>query len=597
MAASETVRLRLHFDYPPPSSPRCSVFWLLADLTKCRVVTDLASLIRHRFGFSSGAALALYLEGGLLPPTESARLVRDNDCLRVKLEDVEVVENSVVVSNGLGYSHKKTRKRRTTWEEEESDAENNQYTEKHWKRGEISETSSSLEQDQGTRKKNKKRKRNEGGSENSGKWTPKKSGKEKEGKAENKKQKKSPKPSKAKKLPERTKKSHSVQKSASSQSNAAEIKRKKDIGLSAKANPDTSSDSDSSATSSDDSHTKMSLGGKKLVEKPSFITSKPTGSHPTADRLVSIGSNAPSVKGKGTQESSSSLDSSSSTDDQGRMPKRAPALAPPPTGTTVSPGSSQANGPDTDNHLGTRQEMRYSHLWDKPILGNSGKQLTPLAPEAAPHPSSFGRGRGRGEDIFPWRGPRGRGFRGIRGRGRGGNINYVFNGESQKQQQLTEVVKNTSIIIQNPAETPQKDYSLLPQLAAPPRVGEKIAFKLLELTADYSPDVSSYKTSTGRLHITIQQDFDLTRMIKKQYEGRIINYNSDAQEVDIEILSSLPVVKEPGKFDLVYQNENGTEVVEYAVSQDKRITICWKELIEPRLIIEPHADPPSTEQA
>ncbi|XP_027726077.1 coilin [Vombatus ursinus] len=575
MAASETVRLRLHFDYPPPSSPRCSVFWLLADLTKCRVVTDLASLIRHRFGFSSRAALGLYLEGGLLPPTESARLVRDNDCLRVKLEDVEIIENSVAVSNGLSYSYKKARKRRTTWEEEEeSDAENDQYTEKHWKRGEISETSSSLEPNQGTRKKNKKRKRNEGGSENNGKWTPKKLGKEKEGKAEDKKQKKSPKPSKAKTLPERTKKSCSIQKSASSKKNLAETERKKDVGLSAKANPDTSSDSDSSDTSSDDSHNKTSLGGKKLIEKPSFITSKPTGSHPTADRLItSIGSNAPSVKGKGTQASSSSLDSSSSSDDQSRVPKRTPALAPPPTGTGVSPGSSQGNGPDTDNHLGTRQEMRYPDLWDKPVLGNSGKQLTPLALQAASHPSSFGRGRGRGEDIFPWRGPRGRGFRGIRGRGRGGNINYVFNGESQKQQQLTEVVKNTSIIIQNPVETPQKDYSLLPQLAAPPRVGEKIAFKLLELTADYSPDVSSYK------------------------EGKIINYNPDAQEVDIEILSSLPVVKEPGKFDLVYQNENGTEVVEYAVSQDKRITICWKELIEPRLIIEPHADTPSTEQA
>ncbi|XP_074079762.1 coilin [Macrotis lagotis] len=575
MAASETVRLRLHFDYPPPSSPRCSVFWLLADLTKCRVVTDLASLIRHRFGFSSGAALGLYLEGGLLPPTESARLVRDNDCLRVKLEDVEIVENSVAISNGLSYSYKKARKRRTTWEEEESDAENDQYTEKHWKGGEVSETSSSPEPDQGTRKKSKKRKRNDGVSENNGKWTPKKSGKEKERKIEDKKQKKSPKPSKAKTLPEQNKKSCRVQKNASSKNSSADTKRKKDIGLAAKAaNPDNSSDSDSSATSSEESHSKTSPGGKKLIEKTSFVTSKPTGSHPTADRLItSTGSNAPSVKGKGTQALSSSLDSSSSSDDQNKLPKRASTMAAPPTGTTISAGSSQANGPDTDSLLGTRQEMRYSDLWDKTVLGNGGKQLMPLVPEAAPHPSSFGRGRGRGEDIFPWRGPRGRGFRGIRGRGRGGNINYVFNGESQKQKQLTEIVKNTSVIIQNPVETPQKDYSLLPQLAAPPQVGEKIAFKLLELTADYSPDVSNYK------------------------EGRIINYNPDAQEVEIEILSSLPVVKEPGKFDLVYQNENGTEVVEYAVSQDKRITICWKELIEPRLIIETHTDTPNTEQA
>lgn len=30
-------------------------------------------------------------------------------------------------------------------------------------------------------------------------------------------------------------------------------------------------------------------------------------------------------------------------------------------------------------------------------------------------------------------------------------------------------------------------------------------------------------------------------------------------------------LKEPGKFDLVYHNENGTEVVEYAVTQEKRV--------------------------
>lgn len=82
MAASETVRLRLQFDYPPPATPHCMDFWLLVDLNRCRVVTDLISLIRQRFGFSSGAPLALYLEGALLPHGESGRLVRDNDCLR-----------------------------------------------------------------------------------------------------------------------------------------------------------------------------------------------------------------------------------------------------------------------------------------------------------------------------------------------------------------------------------------------------------------------------------------------------------------------------------------------------------------------------------
>ncbi|EHB07935.1 Coilin [Heterocephalus glaber] len=151
-----------------------------------------------------------------------------------------------------------------------------------------------------------------------------------------------------------------------------------------------------------------------------------------------------------------------------------------------------------------------------------------------------------------------------RGRGRGHALSCVLNKnpECQKQQQLSETVTNTSTIIQNPVELP-KDYSLLPLLAAAPKVGEKIAFKLLELTSDYSPDFSDYK------------------------EGKLLSHNPETQQVDIEILPSLPAVKEPGKCDLVYHSENGTEVVQYAVTQERRITVFWRELIDPRLIIEP----------
>lgn len=160
-----------------------------------------------------------------------------------------------------------------------------------------------------------------------------------------------------------------------------------------------------------------------------------------------------------------------------------------------------------------------------------------------------------------------------RGRGRGHALSCVLNKnpECQKQQQLSETMSNISTIIQNPVELPKKDYSLLPLLAAAPQVGEKIVFKLLELTSDYSPDVSDYK------------------------EGKLLSHNPETQQVDIEILSSLPAVKEPGKFDLVYHNENGTEVVEYAVMQEKRITVFWRELIEPRLIIEPPSNTTSSE--
>ena len=81
-AGGGPLRLRLLFDYPPPGSPGCALCWLLVEPSQVRLVTDLVSLIRHRFGFSRRARLSLFLEGALLPPTESARLVRDNDSLR-----------------------------------------------------------------------------------------------------------------------------------------------------------------------------------------------------------------------------------------------------------------------------------------------------------------------------------------------------------------------------------------------------------------------------------------------------------------------------------------------------------------------------------
>ncbi|NWH26193.1 COIL protein, partial [Grus americana] len=161
-----------------------------------------------------------------------------------------------------------------------------------------------------------------------------------------------------------------------------------------------------------------------------------------------------------------------------------------------------------------------------------------------------GRGRGTGEHNF-WRGPRGRGFRGMmrgQGRGRGANPGffYNYNSEAQKQRQLNEAATNTSVLVQNPVEVPKRDYSVLPLLAAPPQVGERIAFKRLELTENYSPEVSDYK-----------------------------------------VLFFFPFAKEPGKFDLVYQSADGAELIEYAVPQDTKITESWDALIEPRLIVEP----------
>ncbi|NWU38813.1 COIL protein, partial [Hylia prasina] len=182
-----------------------------------------------------------------------------------------------------------------------------------------------------------------------------------------------------------------------------------------------------------------------------------------------------------------------------------------------------------------------------------------------------GRGHGTGEDNS-WRAPRGRGYRGMmRGHRRGANPGFFYNysSEGQKQRQLNEAATNTSVLIQNPVEIPKRDYSVLPLLAAPPQVGERIVFKRLELNENYSPEVSDYKVLVFFSPFIHSQNYDRTNS-----KGKLV-------------LIGFCVAKEPGKFDLVYQSADGEELIEYAVPQDTKITESWDALIEPRLIVEP----------
>ncbi|NXI29714.1 COIL protein, partial [Sterrhoptilus dennistouni] len=188
-----------------------------------------------------------------------------------------------------------------------------------------------------------------------------------------------------------------------------------------------------------------------------------------------------------------------------------------------------------------------------------------------------GRGHGMGEENF-WRGPRGRGFRGMmRSHGRGANPGFFYNysSEGQKQRQLNEAATNTSVLVQNPMEIPKRDYSVLPLLAAPPQVGESIAFKRLELTENYSPEVSDYKHKRNKPKTNPKDKLVL------------ISFCVSLVCSSLSWLFGFSVAKEPGKFDLVYQSADGVELIEYAVPQDTKITESWDALIEPRLIVEP----------
>uniref|UniRef100_A0AAZ3PLR3 Coilin N-terminal domain-containing protein n=1 Tax=Oncorhynchus tshawytscha TaxID=74940 RepID=A0AAZ3PLR3_ONCTS len=121
MAASNTnvIRVRLYFDYPPPSVSDCRMCWVLVDLNKCRVVADIASVIREKFDFSRRSILSLFIEDCYLPHTESIYVVRDNDSIRVKVD-------TLTLSNGSqsNTSVVKSKKRRRDAEEEEEPTQN-----------------------------------------------------------------------------------------------------------------------------------------------------------------------------------------------------------------------------------------------------------------------------------------------------------------------------------------------------------------------------------------------------------------------------------------------------------------------------------------
>ncbi|XP_077020983.1 coilin isoform X2 [Tamandua tetradactyla] len=486
--------------------------------------------------------------------------------LRVKLEERAVAENSAVVTNGDG-THlipRKAKKRTLKFEEEEAEL-GYKYSKKQWKRQESNnEKTVNLEPkvatDQSVRKKNKKKNKTICGVMNDDdeeEETKRKSPKKNE-KCEYKKQTKNPKSPKAQTAKEWTIQSCSSSKGSPGRNNLVKGKKKDGGGICAKDSPSSCSESESSNESTSDEHSNVTLEVNKSSEKISSELSK-EGSclkNITVNKLsAKTGFNYTPTKGKTKKTSSSSSDSSSESDEQCMISKSTAVYA---AGFLKTTGLSAGNGcpgPGQSSQTPSATEWKHSD-------SNSGRQA-PGPPPNLSVPTGLGRGWGRGEDLLSWKGARGRGMRG-RGRGRGQTIPCVLNRNSdyQKQQQLNELLTNSSTIIQNPVEIHKKDYSMLPLLAAAPQVGEKIAFKLLELTSDYSPDVSEYK------------------------EGKILSHNPETQQVDIEILSSLPAMKEPGKFDLVYHNENGTEVVEYAVTQERKITVLWRELIDPRLIID-----------
>lgn len=144
---------------------------------------------------------------------------------------------------------------------------------------------------------------------------------------------------------------------------------------------------------------------------------------------------------------------------------------------------------------------------------------------------------------------------------------YVNESMLSKSKETDQAEQPANEGIRRQLQLPLKDYSTYPLLQGPPRVGDMIAFKMLELSNDYSPVISPYK------------------------EASVLAYHADASVVEMQLtadcFAAVKAMKPKGgrKFDLVDPNE----VEEEGQEQDEDdvtdlVSVELSSLLEPRLM-------------
>lgn len=497
--AADLIRVRLNFDYAPPGAVGCRTCWLLVDRSSCRVVADLESIIREKFELSRGSTISLFIQDCYLPHTESVLVVRDNDCVRVKVETVtkctiqpspgtasennhkrpRPVEDDVLVDNALALELKKKKRKKSL---SDSTVVNGLHTD--------------TERTHASPKQNKKKKTKE--------------------------QLKSP--------------------SAPQKPTQSVKKASKNADKMVKATKKPTSSSSCSSSSEDEQPVKK-VPATKLPTRPA-----PT---PTTAAAKVISNGLPPLKKPLPPASSSSSDTDSSSSEEERV-KNAKAKS---AHDKTKAEDAEANTALASNGADNSEQEEIKLVIKKPVQHPQGRILV-----GKPPLQQVGRGRGKGNQVprEPW----------SKGKGRGRDNCVQFNyheerwGDKEEPSYCMDTLTNVSVVLQNGGSSlPKTDYSSMPLLAAPPQVGQKIAFKLLELTENYTPEVSDYK------------------------EAKILSFDPTSKQIELELLTSFRAPVEPGKFDLVYQNPDGSESVEYAVDRGFLVTERWDSLLEPRLLI------------
>ncbi|XP_046856201.1 coilin-like [Xenia sp. Carnegie-2017] len=114
------------------------------------------------------------------------------------------------------------------------------------------------------------------------------------------------------------------------------------------------------------------------------------------------------------------------------------------------------------------------------------------------------------------------------------------------------------------AENREKDFTIHPLLQGPPRVGDFVAYKMIELSQSYTPEVSKYK------------------------QGKVLSYDSMTNQLKLKLTKdSLEKPRGDGHISYKFEIfENDEEEVSDKEKQDvnDEVEIQWTSMIDPRLI-------------
>ena len=520
-----SIRVKLIFERPSlvKSPEQC---WMLVDRNSCKMIRDLEYLIVKKFFVAGHTILNLYLDDFLLPSYEKIDLIRDNDVIRV-IEDKNIVLGNKKSGKLDGKGMIETSKKRK--HEESSDSKRKIKKAKHSLNNELT-AKNSLD----TSVTDKQLSANvvvENDLKTTEKCTVINSQKEKP-----KKNKNSKVDSNAKTKPKKLKKKHSSK-------DKSIVTRLNDFlgkvaGSRNQLNPTFSPNKSNG------------LVNVTTEEKDNGTVLSETGGDNGRTQELALTSKV--QKNKELQQSSSKEGSTNK-----EMPNRNP------NGTPQRSQGSHIRFDNEENDLPTDVlNNAVQPITHPQIL--SLRQTNALRPSGTPNLSPI---EPNTQSCFSSKtsvnGPNGK-FNNQRG-GRGGNRKDSYTNRSQILES-TRVDKDSQPqdLQSTTAQTSKKDFSVYSLLHGPPRVGDTVAFKMIEMSQSYTPEISQYK------------------------EGQVISFDPVSKQFTLKLTrESLERVKGDGhvssKFEIFENSEDDGQAIATEEISDE-IQIQWLSMFEPRLV-------------